>query len=137
MVTGLDSLEKHADEARSLLPNQVFIPEQQVYNKGELDRHLKSGDVSGPLAESGFKGHPQCRFCRRRFYGDNELFLHMQARRAAWCMLAMGVLCLSACRAACPISEAAAGKLLTAGPACQSMQASRSQDCHARRGMLM
>ena len=71
-------------------PNQVFIPEQQAYNKGDLDRHLKSGDTSGPLAESGFKGHPQCRFCRRRFYGDNELFLHMQAQSlaACWHMLA-------------------------------------------------
>ena len=59
---------------------QVFIPEQQVYSKQELDRHNKSGDPTGPLADSGFKGHPQCRFCRKRFYGDNELFLHMQAR---------------------------------------------------------
>ena len=59
---------------------QVFIPEQQVYSRQELDRHNRSGDAAGPLADSGFKGHPQCRFCRRRFYGDSELFLHMQAR---------------------------------------------------------
>lgn len=40
---------------------------------------MRSGDLSGPMAESGFKGHPQCRFCRKRFYGDNELFVHMQS----------------------------------------------------------
>lgn len=40
---------------------------------------MRSGDVTGPMAESGFKGHPQCQFCRKRFYGDNELFVHMQS----------------------------------------------------------
>jgi E3 ubiquitin-protein ligase ZNF598 len=30
------------------------------------------------MAEAGFKGHPSCRFCRKPFYGDNELFMHMQ-----------------------------------------------------------
>jgi hypothetical protein len=58
---------------------QVFIPEQIAYNKADLDRHMRSGDLAGPLAESGFKGHPQCRFCHKRFYGDNELFIHMQS----------------------------------------------------------
>ncbi len=33
---------------------------------------------AGPMAEAGFKGHPSCRFCRKPFYGDNELFMHMQ-----------------------------------------------------------
>ncbi len=40
---------------------------------------MRSGDLTGPMAESGFKGHPQCQFCRKRFYGDNELFVHMQS----------------------------------------------------------
>jgi hypothetical protein len=61
---------------------QVFIPEQQVYSKQDLERHLRTGDLVGPLADTGFKGHPQCRFCRKRFYGDGELFLHMQAGAA-------------------------------------------------------
>ncbi|KAL4444334.1 hypothetical protein ABPG75_012071 [Micractinium tetrahymenae] len=58
---------------------KVFISEQQVYTKGELERHLRGGDVEGPMAVSGFKGHPECRFCRRRFYGENELFQHMHS----------------------------------------------------------
>ena len=56
----------------------MFISEQVLYSKEELKQHSKSGDATGPLAESGFRGHPQCRFCRRSFYGDNELFAHMQ-----------------------------------------------------------
>ena len=40
---------------------KVFVGEQQLYGKPELERHLKSGDVEGPMAESGFKGHPECR----------------------------------------------------------------------------
>lgn len=34
---------------------QVFLCEQLLYSKSELDRHMKEGDESGPLAESGFK----------------------------------------------------------------------------------
>ena len=57
---------------------QVFISEQMLYTREEMKQHMKVGDVTGALAESGFSGHPQCRFCRRSFYGDNELFAHMQ-----------------------------------------------------------
>ena len=45
---------------------QVFIPEQVAYSKPDLERHMRTGDLTGPMAESGFKGHPQCRsapFC--------------------------------------------------------------------------
>jgi hypothetical protein len=59
---------------------QVFISEQEVYSKSDLQRHMHQGDLIGPLAESGFKGHPSCRFCRRQFYGESELFFHMQQR---------------------------------------------------------
>eukprot|EP00887_Chlorella_sp_A99_P006106 scaffold22.g6106.t1 len=77
----------------------VFVAEQQVYTKAQLDRHMKTGDLEGPMAVAGFKGHPDCRrahegagrgsacrdkgggggFCRRRFYGENELYQHMHA----------------------------------------------------------
>ena len=42
---------------------QVFIPEQVAYSKPDLERHMRTGDLTGPMAESGFKGHPQCRCC--------------------------------------------------------------------------
>ncbi|KAK9820561.1 hypothetical protein WJX72_011657 [[Myrmecia] bisecta] len=59
---------------------KVFISEQVAYNKADIDRHQRVGDLTGPLAESGFKGHPQCKYCRKRFYGDNEIFAHMQSQ---------------------------------------------------------
>lgn len=59
---------------------QVFVCEQLLYTKTTLDQHLKSGDEDGPLAESGFKGHPQCSFCKKRFFGETELFQHNQQR---------------------------------------------------------
>ena len=42
-------------------PMQVFISEQVLYSKQDLERHQRQGDLTGPLAESGFKGHPNCR----------------------------------------------------------------------------
>ena len=40
---------------------QVFISEQILYTRADLGRHMRSGDVEGAMAESGFKGHPQCK----------------------------------------------------------------------------
>ena len=57
---------------------QVFVSEQLLYTRPELERHKRTGDTEGPLAESGFRGHAHCRFCRRYFFSDNELFAHMQ-----------------------------------------------------------
>lgn len=56
---------------------KVFISEQVTYMPSELDRHLKQGDLQGPMAVSGFSGHPECVYCRKRFYGNNELYEHM------------------------------------------------------------
>lgn len=39
---------------------------------------MARGDDSGPMADAGFKGHPMCKFCGKRFYGDQELYVHMQ-----------------------------------------------------------
>lgn len=35
-------------------------------------------DKDSELGHSSFKGHPQCGFCRKRFYSDGELYSHMQ-----------------------------------------------------------
>lgn len=43
----------------------------------QLRKHEKYGDDNpGALNQSGFKGHPECGFCRQRFYGDDELYAH-------------------------------------------------------------
>jgi hypothetical protein len=50
------------------------VSEQVLYSKADLDRHMRTGDDAGPLAEAGFKGHPLCRFCKKRFYDGDELY---------------------------------------------------------------
>ncbi|KAK2970237.1 hypothetical protein RJ640_021673 [Escallonia rubra] len=59
---------------------KVFICEQKLYTRAQLNQHINTGDseVDGTESErGGFTGHPICEFCRTPFYGDNELFLHM------------------------------------------------------------
>ncbi|KAL4858640.1 E3 ubiquitin-protein ligase hel2 [Chlorella vulgaris] len=58
---------------------KVFVSEQQLYTKAELERHMRGGDVEGAMAAAGYKGHPECRFCRKRYFGENELYQHMHA----------------------------------------------------------
>ncbi|XP_050223092.1 uncharacterized protein LOC126673142 isoform X2 [Mercurialis annua] len=59
---------------------KIFISEQKLYNRAQLNQHVKTGDsvVDGSESErGGFMGHPDCEFCHNPFYGDNELYLHM------------------------------------------------------------
>ena len=59
---------------------KVFLSEQLIYTRGKLEKHMRSGDEDGPMSSSnGFNGHPECQFCRKRFYGEGELFQHMHA----------------------------------------------------------
>jgi len=83
----IDQLRKHLFHAHKLSMctlclegRKIFICEQKLYTRAQLDRHLSRGDseVDGSEIErGGFMGHPICDFCRKRFYGDNELYLHM------------------------------------------------------------
>ncbi|KAF7188267.1 E3 ubiquitin-protein ligase hel2 [Pseudocercospora fuligena] len=60
---------------------KVFTHEHELFTKQELQRHEKFGDDKpGAIDQSGFKGHPECGFCRQRFYGDDELFAHCRDR---------------------------------------------------------
>ncbi|TYJ11807.1 hypothetical protein E1A91_A11G302000v1 [Gossypium mustelinum] len=59
---------------------KVFMCEQKLYTREQLDKHIKTGDsvVDGTESErGGFTGHPMCEFCQNPFYGENELYLHM------------------------------------------------------------
>ncbi|XP_015570596.1 uncharacterized protein LOC8274951 isoform X3 [Ricinus communis] len=59
---------------------KIFISEQKLYNRAELNQHVKTGDtvIDGSESErGGFVGHPTCEFCQNPVYGDNELYLHM------------------------------------------------------------
>ncbi|AEE80326.1 putative zinc-finger protein [Arabidopsis thaliana] len=59
---------------------KIFICEQKLYTRAQLNQHIQTGDseVDGSESErGGFAGHPMCEFCRNPFYGDNELYTHM------------------------------------------------------------
>ncbi|KAI9889065.1 MAG: hypothetical protein M1814_005854 [Vezdaea aestivalis] len=56
---------------------KVFTHEHILFTRDELRKHEKFGDDNpGAVDQSGFKGHPECGFCRQRFYGDDELYTH-------------------------------------------------------------
>ncbi|RMD44302.1 hypothetical protein DV735_g796, partial [Chaetothyriales sp. CBS 134920] len=60
---------------------KVFTHEHELFTLGELRRHEKYGDDKpGAVDQSGFKGHPECGFCRQRFYGDDELYNHCREK---------------------------------------------------------
>ncbi|CAK8544445.1 unnamed protein product [Lathyrus sativus] len=59
---------------------KVFICEQKLYTRAQLNQHINTGDSEVDGSESdrgGFMGHPMCEFCKTPFYGDNELYTHM------------------------------------------------------------
>ncbi|KAL7172027.1 hypothetical protein ACSBR2_031675 [Camellia fascicularis] len=59
---------------------KVFVCEQKLYTRAQLNQHINTGDseVDGTESErGGFTGNPLCEFCRTPFYGDNELYSHM------------------------------------------------------------
>lgn len=56
---------------------KVFTHEHELFTFAELRKHQKFGDDDpGAVDQSGFTGHPECGFCRQRFYGDDELYTH-------------------------------------------------------------
>ncbi|KAI9494846.1 hypothetical protein BDB00DRAFT_882690 [Zychaea mexicana] len=56
---------------------KIFAHEHTLYTYTHYQKHCKYGDKSfNPNDDTGFKGHPECHFCRVSFYGDDELYEH-------------------------------------------------------------
>ncbi|CUS14537.1 unnamed protein product [Tuber aestivum] len=56
---------------------KVFTHEHTLFTTQELHKHEHVGDDQpGSENQSGFKGHPECDFCRQRFYSSDELYIH-------------------------------------------------------------
>eukprot|EP00299_Pterocystis_sp_00344_P017108 c8581_g1_i1.p1 GENE.c8581_g1_i1~~c8581_g1_i1.p1 ORF type:complete len:590 (+),score=100.65 c8581_g1_i1:35-1804(+) len=55
---------------------KAFPSELTLFTGHLLDQHMRGLDKQNSQA-TGFKGHPRCDFCERRFYSDDELFDHL------------------------------------------------------------
>ncbi|KAF8467654.1 hypothetical protein BDZ91DRAFT_120519 [Kalaharituber pfeilii] len=56
---------------------KVFTHEHSLFTTQGLRKHEREGDdLPGAVDQSGFKGHPECGFCRERFYSSDELYNH-------------------------------------------------------------
>ncbi|KAF7725821.1 hypothetical protein EC973_009244 [Apophysomyces ossiformis] len=56
---------------------KIFAHEHTLYTYSQLQKHNRQGDKAvNKDDDTGFKGHPECQFCRTNFYGDDELFEH-------------------------------------------------------------
>lgn len=48
-----------------------FPAEQRIYTQKQYETHLREGD------QDGSQGHPNCEFCKKRYYDSTALFFHL------------------------------------------------------------
>ncbi|KAI7729416.1 hypothetical protein M8C21_010254 [Ambrosia artemisiifolia] len=76
----INQLKGHLFHQHKLMMCSLCLEGRKLYSKAQLEQHIHTGDseVDGTESErGGFQGHPLCEFCRTPFYGDNELYRHM------------------------------------------------------------
>ncbi|KAI8927775.1 hypothetical protein BC831DRAFT_398260, partial [Entophlyctis helioformis] len=80
---GWSELRNHVKAAHELLlcelcirHKKVFTHEHTLFTSEALRIHSRDGDPSDP----SFKGHPECGFCRNRFYSYDELYEHCREK---------------------------------------------------------
>lgn len=53
---------------------QIFSHERRCYTRQELNQH----NIKGDLDDKSHKGHPQCKFCVKRYMDNDELYRHLR-----------------------------------------------------------
>jgi hypothetical protein len=73
------TLKKHVETDHKMqmcglcIENKKSFPnEHKIYTAFQFEKHMKKGDGDGS------EGHPNCEFCRRRYYDKNSLFEHIK-----------------------------------------------------------
>ncbi|CCG80835.1 LIM domain and RING finger protein C1223.01 [Taphrina deformans PYCC 5710] len=82
-ASGWPDLKFHVKQAHNQLlcdlcvkNKKIFTHEHELFSAQGLRNHYKFGDRDSQDG-NGFKGHPECGFCRNKaFYDDDELFKH-------------------------------------------------------------
>eukprot|EP00434_Breviolum_minutum_P008082 symbB.v1.2.007127.t1/scaffold435.1/size205859/2 len=67
----------------------AFVCEQRVYASKDIDRHYRHGDPADLMNQRAMPtvpAHPQCQFCKQRFFNEESLLAHMY-RRHVVCQL--------------------------------------------------
>ncbi|ORY06797.1 hypothetical protein K493DRAFT_251512 [Basidiobolus meristosporus CBS 931.73] len=59
---------------------KVFTHEHTLFTRAQLQKHMSVGDSQDPNSTTGFKGHPDCQFCRASFYDGDQLFEHCRRK---------------------------------------------------------
>jgi hypothetical protein len=80
----METLRSHVKKEHNLVycdlcaaDRKVFLNEQTLYNPKELVQHYEDWD-GGVAEQTRLKGHPACQFCKRHFYGNDQLYEHLQ-----------------------------------------------------------
>ena len=80
----MDSLSKHLNKKHKkfycqycLEQNKLFISQMKIYNKSNLNTHIKYGEYDGNQLVC--PPHPSCPFDNNTFYDEEQLFKHMNA----------------------------------------------------------
>lgn len=81
-ANGWPDLKLHIKDSHNLLlcdlcvkNKKIFTHEHELFTQKALTQHYIKGSRDA-LDDNGFKGHPECGFCRRAFYDDDELYKH-------------------------------------------------------------
>ena len=82
-ISTRNGLKKHMESSHRLRfceiclkSRVVFLSEQRLFSAKDLEKHIFAGDEGGPC-------HPQCLFCKSRYFSEQELKHHLHEEHFA------------------------------------------------------